>query len=449
MVSLLTAQQSAIAELQARVAQLEALLNQRGSPPSGAPPPAGVARAVPIFVKPNRERKENLPKKRRKQSFARRREAPTETIQHFPDHCSKCQRKLAGGWLHSSRQVIELPEAPIRIIEHQFMACKCGVCGNREIAHPDLSDTVVGQSRIGIRLMSFIAHLDTVCRMTVRSIQQLLRSVFNVHLSIGGITQILHRTAQRGLAAYEMLLEEVRSSKVVHADETGARENGVNGYEWSFSTPQVRYYIRSPSRGGAVAREVLGEAFKQVLVTDFYSGYHWYEGMHQYCWVHLWRDLRKLKEEHPANPSVCAWVDALWNLYQEAKDFQSESVFARQKQRRIFQARIIQLIRPYEQSSVPQHTLAKRIRKHILGLFTFVEHPDVPSENNAAERAIRPFVILRKVSGGTRSKQGSDTQAILMSLFGTWILRHQNTMDECAKMLAGKPHSIMTTAATK
>ena len=73
----------------------------------------------------------------------------------------------------------------------------------------------------------------------------------------------------------------------------------------------------------------------------------------------------------------------------------------------------------------------------------------MPSENDAAERAIRPFVILRKVSGGTKSKKGSDTQAVLMSLLGTWKLRGLNTIDECAKMLATKQNESGTTQLAK
>ena len=436
MLPLLYAQQSTIEELLARVSQLEALHNGGGTPLSGAPPPAGVARVAPDFVKPNKKSKERKPRKKREDGFARKREMPNEIKQHFPVQCSNCQRKLTGGSKHGSRQVIEIPDVPFKIIEHHFMACRCGVCGHREIAHPDLSDVAVGQSRIGINLQSFIAQLDTVSRMPVRMIQQLLESMYQLHLSTGGISEILHRVAERGQGVYEELLKEVRTSKFVHADETGARENGMNGYEWSFSTREVRYYKRSSSRSGAVAREVLGEAFQQILVSDFYGGYSWYKGLHQYCWVHFCRDLRKLREDHPKNTSVSTWVDAVWNVYAEAKAFKRESVFARQDQRRGFQARILELAQPYLKAKVPQNTLAKRISKFLHGLFTFVEHPEVPSENNAAERAIRPFVIMRKVSGGTRSTRGSDTQVVLMSLFGTWTLRKLNPMQECAKMLA-------------
>jgi hypothetical protein len=79
--------------------------------------------------------------------------------------------------------------------------------------------------------------------------------------------------------------------------------------------------------------------------------------------------------------------------------------------------------------------LAGRIVQFEAELFTFVEHPEVPSQNNAAERAVRPRVIARKISGGSRSPTGSKTMAVLASLFETWRLRGENALEACRKML--------------
>ena len=97
---------------------------------------------------------------------------------------------------------------------------------------------------------------------------------------------------------------------------------------------------------------------------------------------------------------------------------------------------MLKIAEPYlGAKDAPQHVLAMRINNFIDELFTFVEHPEIPSENNAAERAIRPAVIARKVSGGTRSARGSKTKSILMSLFGTWTAQGLNTYDACRQMI--------------
>jgi hypothetical protein len=440
-----------VLSLRAQVAALEAeLIRLRKDPPSG------VARAVPSFVKPNvpgdgdvqgnkdaKAKKEKRLRKPRRHSFARLRETPdkvTEQVTHYPQSCSCCGRALSGGWLHRSRQVIELPAVAVRVIEHRVMARHCGVCNRREVARPDFSGIALGtngKSRMGIKLTGLIAYLDTVCRMPVRLIKGLLDGLYGLSVSTGEISELLHRVAKRGQAFYQSLLSELRSSSVVHADETGFREDGRNGYVWSFSNPASRYYTYSPSRSGQVARDALG-GFSQSLVSDFYGGYNWYRGLHQYCWVHLLRDLKKLGEEHPKDRSVARFIEGVRIIYEEAKAFTSESVFARQKKRRTFQARLCALVRWHigeKEEERPERVLAERILKYQYGMFVFVERPEVPSDNNAAERAIRPFVALRKVTGGTRSRQGSDTQAVLMSLFETWKLRGENPLTACQQML--------------
>ena len=92
---------------------------------------------------------------------------------------------------------------------------------------------------------------------------------------------------------------------MVHADETGWRQNGNNGYVWTFSTPTERYFLRR-GRGKAVVDEALGESFSGVLVSDFYAAYHHYDGPKQRCWAHLLRDIHDLvaplPQGHRAGP---------------------------------------------------------------------------------------------------------------------------------------------------
>ena len=108
------------------------------------------------------------------------------------------------------------------------------------------------------------------------------------------------------------------------------------------------------------------------------------------------------------------------------------------------EAKLLAIAQPYvKNESAPQRVLAKRIDRHLGELFTFVEHFGCPSGNNAAERAIRPAVIARKVSGGTRSENGSITRTTLMSLFGTWTLQGRDLLKACSDMII---HSQMPVA---
>ncbi len=449
-----------IVEQAAHIERLEKELEQL----KGGGPRSDGKSAVPSFVKPNAPKRKvaPAPRKKRAKGAARRREAPTRVERHVAANCSHCGRRLSGGWLHASRQIIELPSAPVEIVEHQFYARHCGVCRRRELARPDLSCVAGGQSRLGVRLMSFIGYLDAVGRMTVRGIQHLLKTVYDLSVSVGEIVRVLHTLARIGQSTYDGLVEAVRGSPVVHADETGQRENGQNGYVWSLSTPDIRVYHRDPSRGSIVIQRLLGyeptgrsllrarqardrvrsegrKVFRGTLVSDFYSAYGWYLRSRQCCLTHLDRDLDELAEAHADEPAVVAWVERVLNLVERAKAYVAahadDPPQARLTAKRAFVREAVMLARPYRNSGLPQQTLARRILQHRSRLFVFVSHSGVPPDNNAAERAIRPFVMLRKATGGTRSETGSRTQCVLFSLFSTWHLRGCDPLRECQTLL--------------
>ena len=420
-----------LAALEAEVEMLRSMLSGGGSGSSAAP-----------FIKPNRQQRreqERAERKKRKQSFARKRETPTEVVEHAVEKCPDCGKKLSGGWVHGRRQVIEIPETPVRIIDHVLIARRCGVCGKRHVPKLDLSGQVVGDSRLGIRLMSLIADMATNCRMPHRIIQRMLHGLYGLRLSLGEISEVLHRVAKRGEQAYNDLLWEIRGSPVVNADETGWREDGINGYIWSFSTPNARYLLRDQSRASAVVTRTLGDEFAGVLVSDFYGAYNAYGGVKQRCWVHLLRDIKKLQEKHPENTSVQEWSERIKAIYEEAKDFTAGNYtqMERCRWRQHFEAKILKLALPHRDAKTsPQRVLAKRIESFLGELFSFVDCDGVPADNNAAERAVRPAVIARKVSGGSRSARGSQTRMTLLSLFGTWTLQGKDPLTACAQMLA-------------
>lgn len=146
-------------------------------------------------------------------------------------------------------------------------------------------------------------------------------------------------------------------------------------------------------------------------------------------------------EANRKNRGLAIWVGKIKAVYRRAKTFSSEDAKNRHAQRVSFEEELIRLARPYVKRDVPQRVLSERIEKFLSELFMFVEYPGASSDNNAAERAIRPVVIARKICGGTRSARGSDTKMMLISLFATWRLRGGDTIQDCRKMLAvGSPN---------
>ncbi len=399
---LLTQQSEMILFLQQEILtlrqEIHRLKNGGNAPPLVKPEP-------PAWVKPNvpPPSAENPPRKPRAQGFVRKRETPTEEVVHACSHCPDCGRTLSGGSEYSCRQIIELPAISVRVVDHLTVLRWCGIA----------------------------SLLSALCRLKV---------------STGEVRRMLATVAALGQSAYVRLQQTVRNSPFVHGDETGWRENGKNGYLWSFSTSDVAYFTYPKTRAGHVVTDVLGTDYGGSVVSDFYAGYNTHGELHQRCWVHLLRDVHHLKEKYPL-PGVLAWAKQLRQIYDRAKVFSSATRKVRAKMRVRFQQEVVAPAAPFAQTCLPQSTLCKRLLQFESELFTCVEYSAVPSENNAAERVIRSRVIARKISGGTRSPSGSQTMAVLSSLFATWQLRGEECLSVCHEMLRDAQQQPLATSA--
>lgn len=420
-----------VAKLQERIAELEAKLG-------------GAGKGAPDFVKASRKKaKKEGPRKKRAQNFARKRDEPTQRIEHAVEECVGCGCTLLGGSVRHTRQVLHIPIVPVQVIEHAYLERECPQCGRRNAPRVDLSAEVVGKSRVSAQTMAMIATMREVERLPIRAIKVHLETFHRLALSIGEIVGIVHLVRKRAKGLKEQLLHELRASPVVHGDETSWREGGQNGYLWSFSGPTVRYFEYRKSRSGEIVTEVLGSEFGGVLVSDFYGGYNRMMGLHQRCWIHLLRDIHDLKEKWPGDADLEQWAKGVNELYHRARDWVTTHQEAKEPERvlaqRRFEGELMALCRPYMKSDQPQRVLCERIERFLPELFVFVADPRVPSDNNAAERAIRPVVISRKISGGTRTDQGSKTKDTLASIFGTWTARGLNPFSACFALLTTSP----------
>ncbi len=170
--------------------------------------------------------------------------APTQRVEHAVEVCPDCGTHLVGGWVQRTREVIEIPVVPVQVTEHVVVARNCPVCERRRVPKLALGSVVVGQQRLGVNLISLIATLREEGRLPIRTIRWYLQTVHQLHLSVGGIVRAIHGAAKQAQQAVAEVLERVRASPVVHADETGWRQDGANGYVWTFSTPTERYFLR-------------------------------------------------------------------------------------------------------------------------------------------------------------------------------------------------------------
>jgi transposase len=418
-------QQALIAALQARIGALEQKLAGRGGP--------GMPGNKPARAKPERPEK---PRRKRGQGYGRPRMPPTEAIRHAVETCPDCQTRLAGGWVQATREVIELPVAPVRVIEHQYLARVCPVCRTRRVPPVELGGVVLGpRQRLGLGLVSLIATLREEGRLPFATIRWYLATVHHLRLSVGELVRVVAQVAGRAKGAVERIKDAIRASPLVHADETGWREKGRNGYVWTFRTPTHGYFVRG-GRNKEMVDDALGPTFAGVLVCDFYAGYDHYPGLKQRCWAHLLGDVRDLVEVYPSDRELAGWAAAVRALYDEAEAFAHPLEAPRLAKQRELEERLLARCQPFlDDPLAVQGKLCRRIAKYLPELFVFVANPLVPPTNNAAERSLRHLVTSRKISGGTQSAAGTQTKMTLASLFATWRLQGLNPLLACQQLL--------------
>jgi len=422
---------AALEEALARITELEA-----------------ASKKPPAFVKRNRPKPsgEKQPRQKRaaEHNTSRKRLPPTRIERHALERCPECQYELHGESIDYTREVLELPPPQaVEVIEHQVIKRWCPHCRKWHSPQLDLSGQVFGQGRIGKRIASLVVYLRTKLRLPVRQIQEYLETQHQLRLSVGEIVELTHTVRRALQPQMDTLLQEVQASPVVHADETGWRENGQNGYIWAFLSPTpdpVYYFVYHQTRAQRIPQGVLGLHFPGHVVSDFYGAYNVIRGPHQRCWVHLLRDLHDLQETYATRPEVVLWAQEVRALYDAGKAWliahPAPSDAERAAEYDTLLQRACTLGQQY--ALVPEHpcrALAKRLLRHQDELFQFVLKPGVPADNNFAERALRPLVIIRKISGGSRSPAGSETRLTLFSLLSTWVARGLNPFLHCVDLL--------------
>lgn len=447
LIAMLVAQRGENATLQQRcvdltqqvgelVATVALLTEQLGLVQDGPPEGGGGSAGMPGIKPTQAAEREPVQRRKRSGGYGRKRMRATRQEVHALSVCPDCGAPLAGGTIKRTREVIDWPPPQVVVTEHVYLERRCPDCGKRCVPEPGLTAQVAGQGRFGHRLVSLVAVLREEGRLPFAILQRVVRTLTGLEMSEGALVAMVQRVAEQGKPVVETIREGIRASPVVHVDETGWRQGGRNGYVWTFSTPQEQCFVRG-SRAKGMLAEMVGDDYAGVLVSDFYGAYTSYEGMHQYCWAHLLRDIADLAVQHPTNVSVQGWATAVSVLFHQAQCGSVGDPAGRWVVRRTVESDLRQLCGPWsDQSDAPQRVLCQRILRHLDGLFVFVTEPGVPPTNNAAERSLRPLVVSRKISGGTRSATGTNTKMTLASLFGTWRLQGINPYTACYDLLS-------------
>ena len=227
----------------------------------------------------------------------------------------------------------------------------------------------------------------------------------------------MHHLAQLFKTVPDKLILEYRQALIRHADETGWRNDGRNGYAWIFVTTTLTIFRLRLTRAASVAKEVFGtEPLLGHLIVDRYRVYQTIGCLIQYCYAHLLRAVKDLGKEFPDHPEVQDFVSTAASLLAQAIKLRTlpitDAVFYQRADQ--LKGEIQQVMHsPARQAGIQK--IQNIFRENAHRLYHWAENRAIPADNNFAERELRKLVIARKISFGSQSDAGAKTREILMT----------------------------------
>lgn len=329
-----------------------------------------------------------------------------------------------------------------RVVCYRHQAGQCDHCG-AWVQQPGQGEILY--SRIGPHLRSTAVYLRNVIGISYRKVPRAIEEMFGIRFTPAALIGFETVLAENAEPVVEDIAKKVASSDgPVHADETYWVLNGKRSYYWVHGNEKFIHFQFDTSRAGQVSRNILGDDFTGTLVTDCYSGYFAHgAGAKQKCLAHVARqahDWQKLTEK--GSPDFTFFEDIkqfvkrgcnFHRLRREGKLSGEEQV----AEKAWLRAELSRL-ETCEVSHEKAYTLQARLLRHDGEWLVFLEDPRVPPTNNLAERALRPLVVMRKITFGHRSSAGAMRMAKIMTV-GETARRHGHRASEIFFQLYTRP----------
>jgi transposase len=441
-----------VGELEDRVATLEAenrrlrqQVKELTAVAAACPPPTlSSSPSLPPFVKANvkpRRPRKRPGRKAGHPAALRPMPAKVDQVEDVPlatdakgrALCPRCRGVLAKLKAHE-RLVEDLTPSNLLVTKFTTHSGHCINCDRRVESRaphqPPAADVPHGQ--IGLNALALGVMLRIRHRLPFRQISVVLERMAGLSVSAGGLVKQLKRIARWLRGEYEQLILRMRASGVIHADETGWRIDGHNAWAWVFTQPLLTLFVVDASRGRDVVKDALGEAFGGKLVCDFYGAYDGLDCDKQRCLTHLLRELTELGEKD-ASFGADEWAVKLKRWCKDGiahkKKWTSLSDPKYEMGASRLEDRLDSLVK-LNPAHAEAKRLHKRVKKYRPELTRFLWDENLEPTNNPAERALRPLVVARKVSGGSRSVSATQAWATLSSLLATQEQNGKNVLEE-------------------
>jgi len=359
-------------------------------------------------------------------------------IAHHPTHCARCGAALAPGdsgrCVHA-HLVIDLrepdPERPaleVLQVKHAYYERHC-TCGHRTRAEPghvpgdaDWGVALSEHHLLGARLVTLFCALALRMRLSRRRIQEFLGDWLGLELAVATINQAVHELARAAEPVVEeQLIAELRAAGLVHADETSWFEHGRLVWLWVFTSATTTVFTIG-RRSKEVLGDVLGALFHGWLMSDGYWAYRDYDNRLR-CLAHLLRKARGLEESldrqaRAVGQHLRTCLEQVMAAVHQARDGPPPTSLRAQHAEQL-QALWTLCLAHVDSAHDQTKALVRELLNDWDTFWVVLDYPHLPLTNNDAERALRHWVIARRIGYGTRNAQGSRSVAVLASVIDT------------------------------
>ena len=343
---------------------------------------------------------------------------PDQTIKATVKSCAGCGKEIAESMqvLLERYDKIDIPPIKPIVTRIERYGCKCGHCGQEQIAAVPVG--MEAKSPFGDRIAALVTTMRYSHGISYGRMQQMLSEVFGLEISEGAIANLLTRVKGQLESEVTGILQALKTSRVVCSDETSARVNGKNQWEWVFQNEQVCFHIIRPSRGADVIAEVMAEHQPEVWVSDLFSAQKTNPATEwQVCLAHQLRDCQYGIDagDHIFSGRMKKLLLRAFVLRRRWSDL-ADSTRYQYRCRLYRDLDSILALLPTQEDGL---RLKKRYRELRENLFLFLDDHTIPPTNNSSEQALRWSVIFRKVTNGFRSDWGRDLFAAVRSIVNT------------------------------
>ena len=405
-----------VQSLGARVAALEARLNDPPKTPenSSVPPSKGQKPNAPEKPARQGQRQGSIGRKGGGRALCA---IPDETVTARAARCGHCQAALADAdqSLAARYDKVEIPGVRPFVTRVERYAGHCRCCGGTTLA--PVPDGLEQGSPFSINIVALAMYLRFVHAVSYRRLTRLLLDLFGLAISEGALDAAFRRGKPRFDASVANILARLRRSRVVCSDETSVRVGGRTHWNWVFQNGDVVIHVIRASRGAGVVAEVMDGHRPVVWVSDLYGAQQGHAENWQVCLAHQLRDCQFAIDADDA-----VFAPKMKALLLRAAVLARRSRGLAESTRRAYRRRLesdlnkVMVLQPEQKDGRRLRKRYIKVREH---LFTFLAHPEAAADNNGSERELRPTATYRKVTGGFRSDWGADLFAALRSVIGT------------------------------